>query len=108
MRVMRWQGEKGGSVVRWQGGKGERVVRWLSGRFLVLFEGGESRVSPRFHFFCFSKKRSSRVCLRYSCMAAEMVRFSLDLTQAVENVAGCESVWNSKWLYNLNLEQETR
>ena len=38
-------------VVRWQGGKGGRIVRWHGERFLVLFEGGGCRVSPRFHLF---------------------------------------------------------
>ena len=46
---MRWEGAKGGRVMRWQGGKGERVVGWEGGRFLVLFKGGEHRVSPRFY-----------------------------------------------------------
>ena len=32
---------------------------------------------------------------RYSCVAAGMESFSLDATQVVKNVAGCESVWNS-------------
>ena len=49
--VVRWQVGNGGRVVRWQGGKGGRVVRWQGGRFLVLFEGGGRRVSPRFHLF---------------------------------------------------------
>ena len=39
-RVMRWQGEKGGTVVRWE-----------SERFLVLFKGGEHRLSTRFYLF---------------------------------------------------------
>ena len=47
---MRWEGGKGGRM-RWQGGKGRRVVRWEDGRFLVLFKGGEHRVSPRFYVF---------------------------------------------------------
>ena len=50
-RVVRWQVGIGGRVVRWQGGKGGRVLRWQGGRFLVLFEGGGRRVSPRFHLF---------------------------------------------------------
>ena len=37
--------------MRWQGGKGRRVLRWQGGRFLVLFKGGEDRVSPRFYLF---------------------------------------------------------
>ena len=45
---MRWEG---GRVMRWQGRKGKRVVRWEDGRFLVLFKGGEHRVSPRFYVF---------------------------------------------------------
>ena len=51
--IVRWQVGKGGRVVRWQGGKGGKVVRWQGGRFLVLFEGGGQRVSPRFYFFVF-------------------------------------------------------
>ena len=35
------------------------------------------------------------MCSRYFCMATGMERFSLDLTQAVRNVAGYESVSNS-------------
>ena len=35
------------------------------------------------------------MCSRYFCVTAGMERFSLDLTQAVRNVAGCEGVWNS-------------
>ena len=45
---MRWEDGKGGRVMRRQGGKGRRVVRWKGGRFLVLFKGGEHRVSRRF------------------------------------------------------------
>ena len=30
---------------------GEDWVRWEGGRFLVLFKGGEHRVSPRFDLF---------------------------------------------------------
>ena len=48
---MRWEGEKGERVMRWEGGKDGRVVRWGIGRFLVLFNGGEHRVSPRFYLF---------------------------------------------------------
>ena len=32
-------------------GKGERVVRWKGGGFLVLFKGGEHRVSLRSYVF---------------------------------------------------------
>ena len=35
------------------------------------------------------------MCSRYFCVAAGMGRFFLDLTEAVKNVAGCGSVWNS-------------
>ena len=48
---MRWEVGKGGRVLNWQGGKGRRKVRWEGGRFLVLFMGGEHRVSPRFYLF---------------------------------------------------------
>ena len=39
--VMSWQGKK----------KGRRVVRWEGGTFLVLFRGGEHRVSLRCYLF---------------------------------------------------------
>ena len=48
---MKQQGEKGRRIVRWQGGGGGRVMRWEGGRFLVLFNSGGCRVSPRFHLF---------------------------------------------------------
>ena len=48
---MRWEGGKGGRVVKWQGEKGRRVVWRESWRYLVLFEGGGHRMSPRFHIF---------------------------------------------------------
>ena len=50
-RLVRWQGGEGGRVVGWQGGEGGRVVRLEGGEFLVLFKGGECRVTPRFHLF---------------------------------------------------------
>ena len=50
-RLVRSEGGKGGRTMRWQGGKGGRVVKWEGGRFLVLFKGGEHRVSPRFYLF---------------------------------------------------------
>ena len=37
-----------GRVVRWKGGKGGRLVNWEGVTFLVLFKGGERRVSRRF------------------------------------------------------------
>ena len=40
-------------------------------------------------------KRRSKTCSRYSCVAAGMETFFLDLTQVAKNVAGCESVWDS-------------
>ena len=48
---MRLEGGKGERVMRWQGGKSRKVVRWEGGRFLVLFNGGEHRASPRFYLF---------------------------------------------------------
>ena len=51
--MVRSKGGKDGRVMRWQGGKGSRVVRWEGGRFLVLFRGGEHRVSPRFYLFVY-------------------------------------------------------
>ena len=50
-RVVSWQVGKGGRLVRWQGGNNGRVVRWQGGRFLISFEGGKRKVSPRFHVF---------------------------------------------------------
>ena len=47
---MRWKDGKGGRM-RSQGGEGGRVVRWEGVRFLVLFKGGEHRMSPRFYLF---------------------------------------------------------
>ena len=44
----RWGGSE---VASWKGEKGGRVVRWQDGRFLVLFEDGGRRVSPRFYNF---------------------------------------------------------
>ena len=38
-------------VVRWQGGKGGRVMRWQGRRLLVLFESEGRRVIPRFNLF---------------------------------------------------------
>ena len=32
------------------------------------------------------------MCSRYCCVDAGMERFSLDLTETVKNVAGCENV----------------
>ena len=43
----RWDGSEVTKWERWEG----RVVRWQSGRFLVLFEDGRRRVSPRFDLF---------------------------------------------------------
>ena len=36
---------------KWLGEKEGRVVGWKGGRFLVLFQDGGCRVSPRFHLF---------------------------------------------------------
>ena len=62
---MTWKDEKGGRVMRWQDGKGGRVVRWEGGRFLVLFKGGEHRVSPRFYVFVsdLNQGKEGVVCL---------------------------------------------
>ena len=62
VKVVRWQGVKGGRVgmrqvakegrvMRWQGRKRGRVLRWQGRRFLVLFKGGRCRVRPRFRLF---------------------------------------------------------
>ena len=48
---MRCEDGKDGRVMRWQCGKDGRMVKWEGGRFLVLFKGGEHRVSPRFCLF---------------------------------------------------------
>ena len=50
-KVMRLEGGEGRRMVRPQGGEGGRVVRLQGGEFLVLFKGGECRVTPRFHTF---------------------------------------------------------
>ena len=49
--VKRWQSGNGVRIVRWQGGKGGRMMKWQGGKFLVLFQSGGHRVSPRFHHF---------------------------------------------------------
>ena len=46
--VGRWERWKGNVVGRWER---RGVVRWEGGKFLVLFKGGEHRVSPRFYHF---------------------------------------------------------
>ena len=48
---MRLERGKGGRAMSWHSGKDERVVRREGGRLLVLFKGGEHRVSPRFNLF---------------------------------------------------------
>ena len=50
-RVVRSEGGKGGRVARSEGGEGGRVVRSECEGFLVLFKGGECRVTPIFHIF---------------------------------------------------------
>ena len=65
---------------------------------MVLFEGGGLRVSPTSHLFVSDvnqQKKRSRGSSRHSCVTPGMERFSSDLMQAVKNVAGCGSVWNS-------------
>ena len=49
--MVRLKGGEGGNVMRLEGGEGRRVVRLQGGEFLVLFKGGECRVTPRFHTF---------------------------------------------------------
>ena len=96
--VVRWQVGKGGRVVRWQSGKDGRVVRWQDGRFLVLFKDGGPRVSPRFHLFLsnFNQPNKGAGYVQDILVWPQVLeRFSLDLTQAVKNVAECGGVWNS-------------
>ena len=78
------------------------------GRWEVLFKGGEHRVSLTSYLFVSDVNQGNEraVCLmliketkgmgqRFSCMPTGMERHSLDLLQAVKNIMGCESVWNS-------------
>ena len=65
---------------------------------MVLFKGGICRVSSRFHLFVSDVNQwNERVEMgtRFSCMTAGMEILSLDLMQAVKNILGCGSVWNS-------------
>ena len=52
-RSERWEDREVASWERWEGSEVARSKRWESsahnGRFLVLFKGGGSRVSPRLH-----------------------------------------------------------
>ena len=54
---------------------------------------------------------------RFSSVAAEMERLTLNLLQAVKNIVGCGNVWNlqshtdTRWKlydYSFNWEQEMR
>ena len=56
----RWEGGTGGRVTRQQAEKGRRVVRGGGGTFLVLFEGREHRVSPRFYLFVFDVNQGNK------------------------------------------------
>ena len=52
----RWEGSEVGRQERWESSEVARwekrgVVRYQGGRFLVLFKGGEHRLSPRFKLF---------------------------------------------------------
>ena len=85
-RLVRWGGGKGGRVMRWQGGKGGRVVRWEGGRFLVLFKGGEHRVSPRFYLFVSDVNQGNEGDgLKIFLHVHRDGRHSLDLPRAAKN-----------------------
>ena len=48
---MRWEGEKSRRLVKWEGGKDGKMVRREVERYLVLFKGGEHKMSPRLYLF---------------------------------------------------------
>ena len=55
--------EKAGKVggwSSWEVEKGRRVLRWECEKFLVLFKGGECRVSPKFHLFVFDVNQGNK------------------------------------------------
>ena len=98
---MRWEGGKGGRLVRWEGGEGGRLLRWQCGRksweLPGFFKGGGHKTSSRFHLFVSDVNLGNKgggMGSRFSCVATGMERLSLDLLQAVKNIARCGSVWN--------------
>ena len=58
-----------GEVGRWERWKGNEVARWEGGRFLVLFKGGEHRVSPRFYLFVSDINQGNKGAVR--CQSRE-------------------------------------
>ena len=72
-------------------------MRRKSGKYPVLFKGGRHRMSTRFHLFVSNVNQGNegaRWIQYFFYVAAGMERLSLDLLRAVENIAGCRSVWN--------------
>ena len=61
---------------------------------MVLFKGERCRVSPRFRLFVSDVNQWNEGAGCAQDILAGMERFLLDLTQAVKNVVGCDSVWN--------------
>ena len=101
----RWEGsevaiwercvQEGSKIARQERWESSEVARWKIPCFIQVWgTQGETKISS-FYFWCWSTKWKSMMCSRYFCVAAGMEKFSLDLTQAVRNVAGCGNVWNS-------------
>ena len=80
-RLERWDGKE---EARWQSWESSEVARWEVPGFIW---GGGRWVSPGFHLFVSDVNQWNEGA---GCVQG-MERFSLDLMQAVNNVAGCES-----------------
>ena len=66
------------------------------GRLMVLFKGGVRKMNPRFHLLVSDVFQwRSKMGTRFSGVAAVTERLSLDLTEAVKNIVGFGSVWDS-------------
>ena len=107
---MRWQGEKGGRIVRWHSQRGGKVLRWQKGGRrgeMARRERWESSEVASWEILCFIQgwETQGETKIFSQCLPRcvqdilawlqGMERFPLDVTQAVRNVAGCRSVWNS-------------
>ena len=87
MLVRGWRGGKVGRIMRWRVGKGRRVVRLECGRYLVLFNGGRERMSPRFFLFVSDVNQGAK-----ECFSIPPRRDGKTLLSAVRDILGCESV----------------
>ena len=91
-KLERWEGSEVTSWKRWDGGE---VTRWEVNGFIQEWDmQGELKISS-FCFWCNQWNERVEMGTRFSCMTAGMEILSLDLMQAVKNIVGCGSVWNS-------------